>query len=200
MKYLRGWARETFPPIIAFVSMDLLLTIVFFTLSAPSTHIGTLRPASTILPKLLELAAIGTALGLVSTLLFKHVDLTVITLSAAFTVLLDLDHLPALFGISQPIRPAHSLAFLGLTLVVLTFAARKKIRPVVLLIFISAFLGHMAADDGIFALYAPFSFQYTTIDAIRVPLAVGAVAFAVLAGYVKSRKLHVEKQKLLVSV
>ncbi|HZW57108.1 MAG TPA: hypothetical protein VFF30_12535 [Nitrososphaerales archaeon] len=187
MSLIRGWLKQVVPPIAIFLMIDLLLTLVFFSTSSPNVHIGTLRPADAIPPKLGELAVVGAGLGILSTLAYKHIDLSLITLFTAFVVLLDLDHLPSVLGVAQPIRPAHSLAFLGVTLVVLSVVLRNR-QPEVGSIFVSSFLGHLAADTGIFALFAPFTFQYFSIDAVRIPLMAGAVAFALLAGYIKNKR------------
>ena len=187
------WLKETIPPIVAYITLDLVLTSIFIAMSSSSVDIGAIRPADAIPPKILELVLVGLALGFVASLSFRKVDLNLLTLSLAFVMLLDADHIPAALGFQEPIRPAHSIAFLLLLLAVLSFTIRKQ--PEVELIAISAFLGHMAADTGEFAVLAPFSFAYSTLDPYRVPLAVGAVAFALLAGYVRYRR-YVAKSKL----
>jgi hypothetical protein len=113
-----------------------------------------------------------------------------LTLSVAFVVLLDIDHLPSLFGIAQPIRPAHSFTFLVLEVAALALAVRR--RPEVELIAVAAFFGHVAGDTGIFALFAPFSFDYYSLNGYAFPLALTAVAFALVAGYAghRNRPFH----------
>jgi hypothetical protein len=173
--------HETAAPIIVFLAVDLGLTLVFFGISSPSVHIGTLRPVATIPLKLLELAGAGLAVGLVASLLAKRIDLGLITLAVAFTGLLDIDHLPSLFGVEQPIRPAHSIAFLAITLVGLGLVARGRYD--IQAIFVASFFAHMASDSGVFAFFAPISFNYFSIQDYRIPLALGSVAFALLAGH-----------------
>ncbi|MGH2638519.1 MAG: hypothetical protein ACRDF4_04455 [Rhabdochlamydiaceae bacterium] len=184
---LRGWASDTFPSIIAFVAIDLALTLIFFGFSSASAHVGTLRPEATIAPKVLELAAVGAGVGLIASLASRAFDFSFVTFGAAFMVLLDLDHLPSVFGIDQPIRPAHSLAFLAITVVVLYFIAGRS-RPEVPVIATATFMAHIASDTGVFAFYAPISFSYISLNEFRVPLAIGAVCFAIIAGYLKSTR------------
>lgn len=192
---VKSWASDVFPALLIFVALDLVLTLIFFGTTGSSVHIGTLRPLDTIPSKLLELAAVGLGVGLVASLASRAVDFSLITLGVGFTMLLDLDHLPAAFGVAQPIRPAHSLAFLAFVVCVLYFAIRN--RPEIEAILVAAFLGHMAADTGIFAFFAPFSFTYSSLDAFRIPFAVGSIAFALLAGYLKLRGRRKENQRSL---
>jgi hypothetical protein len=181
-----NYLSETFPPILTFVALDLLVTVIFVTVSPSSSSIGTLRPVDTIPSKLVELVLIGLAVGLISSVAFRKIDLSMITISLAFVALLDLDHLPSALGFSEPIRPAHSIMFLAVLMIFLAFVSRKQ--PEVELLAVAAFLGHMAGDTGEFAVFAPFSFAYSGLDPYRVPLAIGAVVFALLAGYVKYRR------------
>jgi hypothetical protein len=196
---LKGLIRETSLPIIVFIALDLCLTLLFFGISNPSVHIGTLRPVSTIPLKLLELALAGLAVGLVASLVVKRVDLGLITIAVTFTALLDIDHLPSFFGVAQPIRPAHSIAFFAITLVGLALVARG--RWDIQAIFVASFLAHLASDTGVFAVLVPFSFNYMSMQAFRIPLAAGSVVFALLAGYLKRRwQLPVPRQIMVKGV
>jgi len=183
---LVNWVRETIPPIIAFLVLDLTLTVIFFEITGTSVHIGTLRPINTIPLKGAELIGAGLGVGILASLTNRGVDLSMITLGLVFVVLLDLDHLPSAFGLSQPIRPAHSLAFLALLIITLSFTIKKQ--PWVELIAVSSFFAHIASDTGVFAFLAPFSFQYMSLDAYRIPFAAISVVFALTAGYVKYKK------------
>ncbi len=186
---LRGWVSDTFPPILAIVAIDVALALIFLGVSAPSTHIGTLRPEATIPPKLLQLASVGLGLGLLASLAARSFDLRLITFGFAFTVLLDLDHLPSVFGVEQTIRPDHSLAFLGISLIVLSLIVARR-RPEIPVIFTSAFFGHMAADTGLFAFFAPISFNYTSLSEFKIPFAILAVGLAIFAGFMKFRRMR----------
>ena len=188
----KNWARETIPPIAAYVALDIALTLILFAISPESVKIGTLRPVSTIPPKLFQLALAGLAVGLIASITFRKLDLNLILLGVAFVALLDVDHLPSMLGKDQPIRPAHSFLFLAILLLVLAFTAKKQ--PWVELIAVSAFCAHLASDTGGFAFFMPCSFTYTSIDRYRVPFALGAVTFALLAGYAKHRKYLKQKQ------
>ena len=130
----------------------------------------------------------GFGVGLVASLSRRTIDLSLVTLGLAFVPLLDLDHLPSVLGVEQPIRPAHSLGFLAIGLVVLYFVAARG-RPEIPVIAASAFLAHIASDTGLFAFYVPVSFNYVSLNEFRIPFALGAVGLAILAGYLKSRRL-----------
>jgi hypothetical protein len=182
MEGLRRWLRDVVPPVALIVAIDLVVTLIFFGLSASPARIGTLRPLGTIPPKVLELVLVGAGVGLAACVGARRLDYALVGLAIAFVALLDVDHLPAAFGVNQPIRPAHSFAFLALEALALGVAFRK--RPEVVLVAIAAFFGHIAGDTGIFALFAPFSFDYSSIDAYRLPFGVIAAVFALAAGYV----------------
>ncbi len=179
----RDWYSNVTPPILLFLFIDIAATLISFALSNPTVRIGALRPASTILPKVAELALVGVAVGLVSCIPRKTFDPVIVTLATAFVLFLDLDHLPSVFGVFQPIRPAHSLGFL--LLVVGAFAIFFSGRPELELVFVSSFSAHLAADTGIFAPLAPVSFAYVSLDIYRLPLALGATLLALLSGYIR---------------
>ena len=186
MEGLRRWLRDVVPPVALIVAIDLVVTLVFFGLSATPARIGTLRPLGTIPPKALELVLVGTGVGLAACVGARRLDYSLLGLAIAFVALLDIDHLPSAFGIEQPIRPAHSFAFLALEVLALGVTFGR--RPGVVLVGVAAFFGHVAGDTGIFALFAPFSFDYTSIDAYKAPFGVIAVAFALAAGYASRRR------------
>ena len=176
----RRWFSETAPPIAIYLGIGVIITLIFFAVSGEQARVGTFRSVSAILSKFAELASVGLALGLVASLGRRRIDTSLLTLGIGFVALLDVDHLPSLFGIAQPIRPAHSFAYLAVTVLVLALLIRNKLD--VELIAVSAFLGHIAADTGIFAPLARFSFDYVPTEDFRIPFAVGAVVFALLAG------------------
>jgi hypothetical protein len=186
MEGLGRWLRDVVPPIALIVGIDLVVTLVFFGLSAGPERIGTLRPLGTIPPKALELVLVGAGVGLAACVGARRLDYALVALAIAFVALLDIDHLPSVFGVSQPIRPAHSFAFLALESVALGATFRK--RPELVLLAVASFFGHIAGDTGVFALFAPFSFDYSSIDAYQVPFGLIAVAFALIAGYVSRRR------------
>jgi hypothetical protein len=187
MEAFNRWLREVVPPIAVIVALDLAITVIFFALSGATARIGTLRPVSTIPAKGLELVLVGAAVGLVACLTEWRIDLSVLTLAVAFVGLIDADHLPSALGVAQPIRPAHTFAFLALEVVVLAAAFRR--RPELPLLAVAAWFGHVAGDTGEFALFAPFSFAYSSLGDFRVIFAIIAVIFALATGYVvKLRK------------
>ena len=180
MQGLRCWLRDVVPPVALIVAIDLVVTLIFFAASAAPARIGTLRPLGTIPSKGLELVLVGAGVGLAACLGARRLDFSLLALAMAFVALLDVDHLPSAFGITQPIRPAHSLAFLGVEVLALGLAFRK--RPELAMLAVAAFFGHIAGDTGIFALFAPFSFVYSSIDDFKVPFGLIAAVFALAAG------------------
>jgi hypothetical protein len=185
MDGFRRWLQDVVPPVALIVAIDLVLTLIFFAVSAGPARIGTLRPLDTIPSKGLELILVGAGVGLAACISARRFDPSLLALAIAFVVLLDVDHLPSVFGVEQPIRPAHSFAFLAVEAVALGLAFRR--RPELILLAVAAFFGHVAGDTGIFALYAPFSFGYSSIDAYRVPFGVIAAVFGLGAGAVSRR-------------
>jgi hypothetical protein len=186
MEALNRWLREVVPPIAVIVALILTVTVVFFALSGAAARIGTLRPVSTIPAKGLELVLVGAAVGLVACVTERRIDLSVLTLAIAFVGLIDADHLPSALGIAQPIRPAHTFAFLALEVVVLAVAFRR--RPELPLLAVAAWFGHIAGDSGEFSLFAPFSFAYSPLGDFRVPFAIISVVFALATGYMVRRR------------
>ena len=140
---------------------------------------------STIPSKVVELVLVGGGVGLAACVSARKLDVPLLTLAVAFVALIDVDHLPSAFGIAQPIRPSHSLAFLAVEAVALGLAFRG--RPELVFLAVSAFFGHIAGDTGIFALFAPFSFAYSSMSAYQVPFGIIALAFALATGYVSRR-------------
>jgi hypothetical protein len=153
---------------------------VFGVLFGPSeAQIGITRPESSIPTHLLELGGLGVILGLGTAALYGRKGLPLVFLTPVLTVLLDVDHLPAYLGMSQPIRPAHSLVFLASVLVLTGIVIRQVDVDLVVL---SAFLGHMGVDTGLFPPFSPFSFSYVQLDPYRVPLLAGAAVASLAAG------------------
>ncbi len=182
----RGWLHQIVVPVIVFLALAIGMTALSFVASALSARIGTFRPPSSIPSKLSELAAVGVALGVVSSIPTRRLDYGLIVLSVGFILLLDVDHLPSLFGVAEPIRPAHSFVFLALLVGVLALAVRG--RPELELIAGSSFLGHIAIGSGVFPLLAPFSYAYYGVDGYAIPLLLASAALAAMAGF--ARRTH----------
>jgi len=181
MEAFDRWLRDVIPPIALILVVDLAVTVVFFELSGSAARIGTLRSVSTIPAKGLELVLIGAAVGLLACLVEWRLDLSLLTLAIAFVALIAADHLPSAFGIAQPIRPAHTFAFLAIEVVALGVTFRR--RPELVLLAVAAWFGHVAGDTGVFAFFAPFSFVYSPLGAYRVPFAIISAVFAIATGY-----------------
>ncbi len=180
------WLRDVIPPIALILALDLVTTVVLLGVSGAPARMGSLRPLNTIPDKGLELFLVGAGVGLTACLAARRLDVSLLTLAIAFVALIDADHLPSAFGIPQPIRPAHTFAFLAVEVVVLGVTFRK--RPELVLLAVAAWFGHVAGDQGIFAFFAPYSFAYSPLGPYRIPFAIIAVAFALATGYVVRRR------------
>src|SRR2546425_12946422 len=111
----------------------------------------------------------------------RKLDLSSLLLSSSFIVFLDLDHIPSVLGIPQPIRPAHSLVFLAVLLIILTFFFKKPAK--VRLTVVASFFGHLAVDTGTFPLLAPLSYGYYSLASVDLGLFMLAALMALAAGY-----------------
>lgn len=187
MDALNRWAREVLPPVVLIVALDLVVTVVFFAVSGSTVRIGTLRPVSTIPGKGLELVLVGAGVGVLACLASRRLDLSLVTLAVAFVALIDVDHLPSALGVAQPIRPAHTFAFLALEVLALGVAFRR--RPELVTLALSAWFGHIAGDTGIFALFAPFSFTYSALGPYGLLFAIIAVILALTTGFISRSRL-----------
>jgi hypothetical protein len=186
MEASRRWLREVVPPVALVFALVLAVTVAFYALSGPSARIGTLRAASTIPVKGAELVLIGAAVGLTACAAERRPDASLATLAVAFVALIAVDHLPSALGVAQPIRPAHTFAFLAIEVVALRLAFRT--RPELLPLAAAAWFGHVAGDTGVFAFFAPFSFDYSALGPYRVPFAIIAAIFAIATGYQVRRR------------
>jgi hypothetical protein len=195
MDGFRGWLRDVLPPILLMLAIDLVVTVIFFGVSGGPARIGTLRPLGTIPGKAVELVLVGAGVGLAACVTARRLDVSLLTLAIAFVALIDVDHLPSVFGIEQPIRPSHSFAFLAIEVIALGVVFRR--RPELALLAVSAFFAHLAGDTGIFALFAPFSFAYGSISAYQIPLGIIGVAFALAAGHASRHTRRAEASDAL---
>lgn len=162
-----------------FAGVALAFTVLSLSASPPASRSGTLRSLATIPVHELALLALGAMLGLLASAASRKMDPVLILLPVAFISLLDLDHLPAALGIAQPIRPAHSVFFV-LAFVVCLWLARQPLELGV--ISVSAFLGHLGVDTGVFPLLSPFSFNYYSLSGYGVELLASSLLLAVSAG------------------
>ncbi|MDA4123992.1 MAG: hypothetical protein OK438_00885 [Thaumarchaeota archaeon] len=157
----------------------LAFTGIGMAVAAPGAQVGGTRSLGTIPGHLLELAFFGLLLGAASAVFYGRKGLPLFLLTPFLVVLLDLDHIPAYLGLSQPIRPAHSFVFLLFALVSAAIVLRRIDLE---LILTSSFMAHLGVDSGLFPPFSPLSFEYIQVDPYRVPLLVGSVTFALLAG------------------
>jgi hypothetical protein len=175
--------------IIAYCGIALAFTGLGIVFGPPQAQIGGTRPQDTIPGHLAELAAFGLLLGIGSMVVYGRKGLAMFLLTPVLTVLLDIDHLPVYLGYSEPIRPAHSFVFI-LTVLAVTAITIKALDMD--LVVLSAFMGHMAIDTGIFAPFAPITFAYIQLNPYRVQFAAAAVLCALAAGAVNRRRQRVE--------
>ncbi len=168
-------------------TMVLLFTLISLFVAPQNSQIGTFRPVSTIPFHELILGSLGLVLGLIVSLARKQLDFGLIILVPAFVVLTDLDHFPALLGLAQPIRPAHSIIFILCTVALMATVIR---RTDVELVSLSAFFAHLSVDTGVFPPYSPISFQDYSIGEFRIPFLCAAIAFALAAGLAMKHNKH----------
>jgi hypothetical protein len=192
MEAFDRWLREVIPPIVVVLALDLAVMVVFYAFSGAPARVGTFRPVNTIPAKGLELLLVGAGVGILACVAARRLDLSVLALGIAFVALLDADHLISAFGIAQPIRPAHTFAYLALEALALAVTFRG--RPELVSLAVAAWFAHIAGDAGVFALFAPFSFDYSPLGPYRVPFAIIAAAFAIMRGYLIRRR---QKQALV---
>jgi hypothetical protein len=192
LKAQRTFSRQAWKSAVYTVfiygAVALAFTAAGVVLGPPEAQVGGTRPGDTIPGHLLELAAIGLLLGLGSMAIYGRRGLPLAFLAPTLTVLLDIDHLPAYLGFAEPIRPAHSLVFIVVALAATAITIKALEME---LIVLSAFMGHMAVDSGLFAPFSPLSFAYVQLDPYRLPFAVGAVLCAVAAGAVLRKRPRV---------
>ena len=171
--------RTVFLTVIIYCAVVIGFTVLAVLLGPRGAQIGTTRPTDTIPSHLAELAGAGLLLGLGSVIIYGRRELHLIILSPVLTVLLDLDHLPAYLGMSETIRPAHSLLFIPVVLAIMAITIKRLDIDLVVL---SATLAHMGIDTGLFAPFSPLSFHYIELDPYSVPFLAGAFLAALAAG------------------
>ncbi|MEM0117504.1 MAG: hypothetical protein QXV32_03580 [Conexivisphaerales archaeon] len=162
--------------------LGLLLTGISLLFSSAEVRIGTFRPISQIpLHEFVLLAASMLVSGL-ALLANRRFDYSLLLLPPVFVIFLDIDHLPSAIGLAQPIRPAHSILFVFLFSILLYYLLHKPASYS--LLAVSSFAVHISVDTGVFALLAPFSFNYYSLAGYRPELLLLGIFFAILAGYV----------------
>jgi hypothetical protein len=178
------WKSAIYTTII-YGGLALVFTALGIRFGPSEAQVGGTRPQDTIPAHLAELAAFGLLLGIGSMVIYGRRGLPMVFLITTLTVLLDIDHLPVYLGYPEPIRPAHSIVFIVIALA----ATAITIKALdVDLIVLSAFMGHLAVDTGLFAPYSPISFVYVQLNPYRLPLVAGAVLCALAAGAVSRKR------------
>ncbi len=178
-------ARSAVLAVLVYALLVLFFTLISLYVSPPESQLGKFRPVGAIPEHLLILAGFGVLLGLLSFLVYRRIDLRLAILIPTFVILLDLDHLPSALGISQPIRPAHSIIFLLIAFPAAFALARRLDLSFAMA---SGYFAHLGVDTGIFPPFSPFSFAYYATAEYRWVLLALAVASSLAAGYYAKRE------------
>jgi hypothetical protein len=181
------WKPAIYTAVI-YGGLALAFTALGIVLGPSDAQIGGTRPQDTIPGHLAELGAFGLLLGIGTMAIYGRRGLPMVFLTPTLTVLLDIDHLPVYLGYPEPIRPAHSILFIIITLAATAITIKALDMD---LIVLSAFMGHMAIDTGLFAPFSPVTFAYVQLNPYRLPLAAGAILCALAAGAVNRRRQRV---------
>ena len=177
--------KSFFITVMIFAMLNLIFTLVGVAIATPGEAIGGLRAVNSILPKLLQLVSVGLVVGISSIVVLRKFNLELALSGIILTPLLDIDHLPTIFGVPQPIRPAHSFLFM----IVVSLTVYMALKRVDLsLMTISASMVHLGADTSLFPLLSPLTLELYAMDELgHVGLFAVAVGTAILAGYAASR-------------
>ena len=150
--------------ILLYTLLVLAFTLVSLYTSPAASQTGKLRSADTIPSHLLLLGAGGVVFGVLTYVVYRRLFPNLVLLIPCITILTDLDHLPSAIGLTQPVRPAHSLVLVAIAFVlVVTIIRRLDFSFAVL----AGFFVHDGIDTGVFAPFSPFSFEYVTITDYR---------------------------------
>lgn len=187
-----NWLKETAILVFVFSSVTITITLLGVILVPPNEAQGVLRPISEIPLKALLLLMLGLILGTVPSLTTHRLNLSFIVSGGILTLLLDLDHLPTVFQIPQPIRPAHSIVFL-IAVSVLVYLSTRKASLTVLTG--SAFFAHLGSDKAFFPLLSPFIFDITEFSPeVSYSLVLVAFALALITGLLEKKQLTVKHE------
>lgn len=184
----RDWLNETVKIVSVFSIVNIVITWLSVILVPPSEAQGMLRPISAIPLKVLLLLMLGLSLGAAASFAARQLNLSFIICGAVLTLLLDLDHLPSVFQIPQPIRPAHSIIFL-ITVLTIVFLYTRKASLTVLTA--ATFFAHLGSDKPFFPLLSPFVFKMTTFGLeVSFSLVLLAFVLAVVAGLLEKYQTY----------
>jgi hypothetical protein len=148
-------------------------------MASPQVKIGVIRSISTIPGDEERLFAVGLGEAILALIALGRFDLEFFLLPVLLVPLLDLDHLPAVLGLAQPIRPAHSFVVLAVVLIVLwLLGSPLEVESLVA----ASFIGHLGSDTGVFPLFSPLSFQYYSLASYRVELVITGLGLAFVSG------------------
>jgi len=180
------WLKETTMLVLIFCSIDIAITWLGVILVPPTEAQGVLRPISAIPLKVLLLLMLGLSLGASASFATRQFNPSLIVSGGALTLLLDLDHIPSMFNIPQPIRPAHSIIFL-IAVSALVYLTTRRASLTVLTC--STFFAHLGSDKAFFPLLSPFIFDITEFGPeVSYSLILVAFVLAYVAGLLKRRQ------------
>jgi hypothetical protein len=183
--------RAVFWTVVIYAAMVLAFTAVSLRTSPPESQTGVLRTLSAIPEHVVYLGGFGVVLGLVGSVIYRRLDLNLIILIPVLVLFTDLDHLPSALGLSQPVRPAHSLIFIVAVIATLALLIRRRDVEAAT---VSAFFAHLSVDTGVFAPFAPISFVYYSLSAYQPVIIAAAIISALAAGYL-GRSYDLERKK-----
>jgi len=171
--------------VLIYAGVELAFTILSLRTSAPGSQTGVFRQLSAIPNHLGDLVGFGIALGLLGSLVYRRLDLNLLVLVPVLVVLTDLDHLPSALGMSQPIRPAHSIIFIVAVVAILALVIR---RPDIEAATVAAFFAHLSIDTGQFPAFSPVSFVYYDLSSYQFEMVASAIIAVLVAGYLGRRR------------
>lgn len=171
--------------VIVFVAVDLVFTAIAMGSARPNETIGTLRSVSTILPKLVQLAFVGLVVSVILLISRGVFNVELVLSGVVLTILLDIDHLPALLDIPQPIRPAHSFLFMAAVAFAIYIVLKKVDMS---LVAVSSTMMHIAADSSSFPLLSPLTLNLYDISILgHLEFGAAAIFIALCSGYAAKR-------------
>ncbi len=185
MKKLRIALADIFHVILLYFFLGVIFTGASLLVSSSEVRIGTFRPLTEIPVHEIALLAVSLTISAFALIANRKFDFSLLLLPPVFVIFLDIDHLPSALGMTQPIRPAHSIFFIAVFSLLLFLVLRKPFSFSVL--SVSSFAGHLSVDNGVFALLAPFSFKYYSIASFKPELLILSLSLAVIAGYLHAK-------------
>ncbi len=193
LKTLRIAIVDVLHVILLYFFLGIAFTGASLLVSSSEVRIGTFRPLAAIPIHEFALFAMSILISGIAIIANRKFDFSLLLLPPVLVIFLDIDHLPSALGLTQPIRPAHSIFFIAIFSLLLFFALKKPASFSFL--SISSFAGHLAVDNGVFAILAPFSFKYYSLAAYKTELFILSLCLAAIAGYLHAKSNRASSAK-----